>query len=165
MNPPDDNLPVLIALAATMRAEGRTWAAIGEEVHRSPDTVRRWPENFPDEWNAPYEAAEARLIAEAAMEARTTLRFMLRSKRGRFRLSAAQSLLRSGDAARARTARAAVDPDTERQAAAFREMRNMSDEELEQNIERYIRAREEEAAKLTAETRALGPAEIPADAG
>ena len=96
------------------------------------------------------------------MEARTTLRLMLRSQRGRFRLSAAQSLLRSGDAARARIIRAAIDPETERQARAFREIRNMSDEELEQQIEAYIRSKERQAA---GEAHTLGPVEASADAG
>jgi hypothetical protein len=140
-----DNLDALIVIAATLRAEGRTWQAIGEEVNRSADTVRRWPDHYPDAWDRIYRVAESRMIAEAATEARTTLRVMLRAKRGKYRISAAQSLLRSRDADRAREAKQTVDPETEQYARIYREISELSDEELDARIARCAKMEEEKS--------------------
>jgi hypothetical protein len=88
--PPPDSL---LSRAAEARAEGHGWAAVGQEVGRSPETVRRWPQLYPDRWAAAREAAARRVIEDAAAEGVCTLRQLIRSADDKVRLQAAWHLV------------------------------------------------------------------------
>ena len=139
MNAHEPHPGALIAEAAALRAAGQSWETIGAAVDRHADTVRRWPDRYRDEWCRTYRAVEAQLTADAATEARAILRAMLRDKRGKYRLGAAGHLLRSRNHAWTFESEPtlAADETVIREAQAFRNLRSMSDENLESTIERY----------------------------
>ena len=146
MNAHEPHRGALIAEAAALRAAGQSWETIGAAVDRHADTVRRWPDRYRDEWCRTYRAVEAQLRADAAIEARTTLRAMLRDKRGKYRLGAATQLLKSRDhTLTAEAAPADVDPPVSRECELFyQELNAMSEEELDRMNERYrMRAHEQ----------------------
>jgi hypothetical protein len=132
----------LIADAAALRAAGQSWEAIGEVVDRHADTVRRWPDRYPDRWIPTYRAVESQLTADAANEARAILRMMLRDKRGKLRLGAAAQLLKW----RIHTCEKEIVSATgelsyrdKKDLQLLEQMRQMSDEELERYINRCMR--------------------------
>ena len=133
--PPPESL---IATAAALRATGESWENVGAAVDRHADTVRRWPDRYPAEWARTYRRVEMQQVADAAHEARIILRAMLRDKRGKYRLGAATQLLhfRSHAWRAEREPGPEVDETVVREAEAFRELRSMSDEDLERSIER-----------------------------
>src|SRR5216684_7624036 len=142
MEPYDENLNALIAQAAAMRAVGKTWQTIATELDRSSETVRRWPERHPKEWIEHYRTVESYIIAEAAGEARLILRNMLRAKKGHFRLHAARHLLKSRDTDRQREFTTAAQTPTDwRMQKMFDEVRAVSDEELDRDIDDYIKSK------------------------
>jgi hypothetical protein len=81
-----------MALAAAHRARGLKWESVAELLGRAPETVRRWPDRYPEDWQRLYRAAECRVIAEGGAEARTVLRALLFSKDERVRCSASKFL-------------------------------------------------------------------------
>jgi hypothetical protein len=127
----DRNLDSLIALAASMRATGQPWDAIGTAVDRHAETVRRWPDRYPELWRPTFRLVETQLIAEAAIEARTTLRQLLRANQEKSRLAAAGKLLTSGDRSRALDPEPTPEPPNG-QCWACARFAKMSDEELRQ---------------------------------
>jgi hypothetical protein len=58
---------------------GATWEAVGARLHRSPETCRRWPQDYAPRWRALTRAAEDRLFTEAGSEALVVLRRLLRN--------------------------------------------------------------------------------------
>ena len=77
--PPSDDL---LARAAELRAGGLSWEAVAAKIGRAADTVRRWPTQYPDRWQAVLHAAERRLVSEAGAESVLVLRQLLRSDDG-----------------------------------------------------------------------------------
>jgi hypothetical protein len=78
--------------AAELRVGGLSWEAVGERLHRSPETCRHWPLTYPEQWQALYRAAEERLINEAGAEAVLVLRQLLRSEDEKVRRDVAKLL-------------------------------------------------------------------------
>src|SRR5438132_12243836 len=87
--PPDDEL----VLAAELRIGNHTWYAVAEKVHRSAETVRRWPLKYADRWRAAMHHAERRLAVDSEAEAVVALRALLRDKDSKIRWHAAKSLV------------------------------------------------------------------------
>lgn len=87
--PPDD---VLLA-AVELRIGGCKWEFIAERLHRSAETVRKWPVRYADRWQAAMHRAERRLFVDTQGEAALTLRTLLRDKDSKIRWHAAKSLL------------------------------------------------------------------------
>ena len=82
--------------AAELRAAGGSWAAVGRMVHRHADTCRRWPTLYPAAWNRIFCEAVRQLRENAAGEAVTVLRNLLRSKDEKVCRDAARALLAAG---------------------------------------------------------------------
>ena len=76
---PSPELRDRIGRAATLRAEGRAWAAIAEELGVTAATAQGYPRRYPKLWAVAERRAWDRALAEAAAEAVTTLRRLLRS--------------------------------------------------------------------------------------
>lgn len=83
----------VLARAAELRSAGSSWDAVAETLHRSVVTVKRWPELFPDRWQAAMRRAERRLLAEASAESVLVLRQLLRSRDDKVRRDAAKFLI------------------------------------------------------------------------
>jgi hypothetical protein len=132
-----------IALAASLRATGKSWEAIGEAVNRSGETVRHWPERYPARWNQCYRMIEKQIAADAANEARATLRLMLRGKNGKTRLGAASQLLKYRDRDLVLESKEAAAEGESRAEQLLREYRSMSDEELNDQCAAFARERNE----------------------
>ncbi|MFL5339409.1 MAG: hypothetical protein ACJ8F7_04505 [Gemmataceae bacterium] len=139
MKPPSDHILCLLRRAAELRAAGKSWEAVGGAVHRAPETVRRWPREYPAEWKRCYLVAEASLLAEAAAEALQYMRVMLRSENERSVIAAGQLLLKSRLADRDREEKPDREPDEE--VAAYIEAAKMTDEELDYTIGRFAERR------------------------
>ena len=88
--PPSDDL---LARAAELRAGGLSWEAVAAKIGRAADTVRRWPTQYPDRWQAVLHAAERRLVSEAGAESVLVLRQLLRSDDEKVRRDAARFLV------------------------------------------------------------------------
>jgi hypothetical protein len=86
--------PHCLTLAAELRIGGSTWEAIAARLRRSPETVRRWPREYPDHWRQATSEAERRLAAEAEAEAVVILRQLLCSADDKLRWHAAKDLIR-----------------------------------------------------------------------
>ena len=84
---------VRLKLAVHMRRCGSTWRAVGLEVGCSPETVRQWPRNYPQEWQAAVRDDVARSVAQADGEVVRTLTLLLKDERKMVRLRAARSLI------------------------------------------------------------------------
>lgn len=91
--PPPALLPLLV-VATDLRAAGYTWESVAEAVHRSAETVRRWPREYHDAWCRFFRDAAARLDNDAAAEGLVALRNLLRSKDEKIRRDAAVALVR-----------------------------------------------------------------------
>lgn len=83
-----------LTLAAEMRMGGSTWEAIAARLRRSPETVRKWPREYPDLWRLVTSEAERRLATEAEGEAVVVLRQLLGSDDAKIRWHAAKALVR-----------------------------------------------------------------------
>src|SRR5205807_526728 len=82
-----------LTFAAQLRAEGSTWPAVGKQLRRSPHTVRKWPQVYPERWKAAQFEAERRVAADAEGESVLILRQLLRAQDHKMRWHAAKSLL------------------------------------------------------------------------
>ena len=88
--PPSDRA---LVFAVELRAGGSTWESIAKRLHRSPETLRKWPMQYPDRWKAAESEAERRVAAGAEGESVLCLRQLLRSKDEKIIWHAAKSLL------------------------------------------------------------------------
>ena len=88
--PPSD---ALLNQAAELRAGGSTWDAVAAELHRSVETVRKWPTAYAALWQPVLRAAERRQAIDSAAEAILILRQLLRSKDEAVRRDAARWLI------------------------------------------------------------------------
>src|SRR5262245_34151344 len=85
---PSAALLKLLALAAEMRAGGKSWAQVAARLQRSPDTCRHWPGEYPEAWRRLFREAEEHVLADAGAESVAVLRTLLRSKDDRVRRDA-----------------------------------------------------------------------------
>jgi hypothetical protein len=108
----------LLATAAEMRAEGTGWEAIAAKVRRSADTVRRWPQRHPQEWQRLFREAEERLVAEASAESVLVLRKSLRDPDDRVRREVARTLVTARTARRRQEKKTAAEPTDDRERVA-----------------------------------------------
>lgn len=83
----------LLNEAAELRVAGLSWTAVGNQLNRSPETVRRWPQNYPEQWQKAVAMAERQLMTEAIAESVHTLRRQLRSGDDKASREAARHLL------------------------------------------------------------------------
>lgn len=122
MNPPEKLRPV-VAKAAGLRAGGASWEVIAAQLKRRPDTVRRWPDDYPDFWRRAFAAAEHRQVADAGAEAVLVLRQLLRAKDEKVRRDVARTLtaLRAGRLKRPRRPRPEKAPGDADRIAAYLE--------------------------------------------
>ena len=93
MHPPDTKIVRAVESAAELRALGHSWEHVARQVRRSPDTVRRWPRLYPDLWARVTADTRRDHSTEAAGEAVTVLRDLLRAKDEKVRREAARDLL------------------------------------------------------------------------
>jgi hypothetical protein len=84
---------LLIHRAAELRASGKPWDQVGDAVGRKADTVRKWPQAYPDLWLKATAEAEKQIVNDAGAEAILTLRQGLRSEDEKLRRDAAKILL------------------------------------------------------------------------
>lgn len=97
----------LLKTAAKLRAQGRYWQEIADEIGRSISTVKNWPSQFPELWQPMYDQAILEVIGEAESKALSTQLEMLEYKDGdnidliRVAQSAAHSLLNHSSKLRA----------------------------------------------------------------
>lgn len=82
-----------IERAATLRAEGRSWSATATELNLSVGTVEGYPRRYPKLWASAERRAWDRALAEAAAEAVTTLRRLLRHDDEKINRDAAAKLV------------------------------------------------------------------------
>src|SRR5262249_6893970 len=94
-----------------------------------------WPDRYPDRWRPTFRLVETQLIAEAALEARATLRQLLRANQEKSRLAAAGKLLTSGDRSRALDPEPAPEPSTNK-CPMCAIAASLSDEELDRRLDR-----------------------------
>jgi hypothetical protein len=138
MNQPSRRLLERMTRAADVRAGGASWDAVAERLNCRPATCSRWPALYPGVWRRLLREAQRRQEQEAACEARTVLRSLLRgSKDEKMRLAAAQEFRRSRRAAR--RARP-IDPDEREKLAFLAVIRDYTDEELDQAIREELAA-------------------------
>jgi hypothetical protein len=95
MKPLTRQLLTLIQRAAALRASGVGWECVGREIHRAPESVRRWPREHPDAWRRFYHEAEAVCLAEVAAESLFVLQKQLRSLNESTVFKAAQLLFKT----------------------------------------------------------------------
>lgn len=100
----------LLAAAATLRAQGISWAAIGRELKRNPDAIERWEELAPEKWGKYYRRAVRQLARDLIAESVTALRADLRVDDDKARRDAASKLLRYGLATRKAPKKPAAKP-------------------------------------------------------
>lgn len=90
---PSPELRERVARAAELRAEGRPWAAVAEQLGLATATVQAYPRRHPKLWAVAERRAWDRALAEAAAEAVTTLRRLLRSDDEKVNRDAAAKLV------------------------------------------------------------------------
>lgn len=88
--PPSDEM---LNLVAELRAEGKTWEAIAQQINRAPRTLRRWRIKYQDRWEPIQVRAERHTAREGECESVLVLRMLLRSKDEKVRWHAAKTLL------------------------------------------------------------------------
>jgi len=89
-----EQLKDLLAQAALLRAGGASWKTVAAAVGRDVDTVRHWPERYPNEWTRFRRAAEDQLSADAFGESITSLRHLMRSENEKSRLAASVAVVK-----------------------------------------------------------------------
>ena len=90
--PPD----TLLKTAATLRAAGSSWAIVGREMNRKPETVKRWPLFAPAKWRRYFARASRELARDVTAESVCALRTDLRGEDNKARRDSATKLLRYG---------------------------------------------------------------------
>jgi hypothetical protein len=115
--------------AAELRAAGLSWEVVAGRVGRAAATCSRWPSRYADLWRSVFREAVRQSEQESAIEARATLRKMLRGEDDRQKLTAAQQLLKA-PRPRPRGKRM-IAPEDRVLAAFISQLRSVSDEELD----------------------------------
>lgn len=93
MKPPSAAMLRLMAQAADLRAAGASWEAVANLLGRKAKHCRCWPEQFPLLWSRLLNDAIHQQRENAAGEAVTTLRQLLRSEDEKVQRDAAKALL------------------------------------------------------------------------
>jgi hypothetical protein len=93
MSAPKPPPEAVLARAAELRAAGNGWEVVAQTLRRSLPVVRRWPDLFPDRWQAATRLAERRLLSDASAESVLVLRQLLRSNDDKVRRDAARLLV------------------------------------------------------------------------
>jgi hypothetical protein len=117
----------LLAAAAELKAAGASWEAVAAKVGRSPDTCRRWPALYPDEWRRLFRAAEQQLIIEAGAEAVLVLRALLRAEDDKVRRDVARTLVALRSQLRELEAKAAATAPTDDRGRCAEYLEGMDD--------------------------------------
>src|SRR5262245_39804594 len=76
--PMSENLRILVAAAAELRAGGYSWESIAEKLRRPLKTCQNWPNKQPRLWARYFRPAQLRLGEPMAMEARSRLHAFMR---------------------------------------------------------------------------------------
>jgi hypothetical protein len=76
---PDGRNVRAVERAIALRATGHTWEQVAKLVHRNIDTVRGWPRKYPEFWFRRLTAADQELDRETIGEARSLLRYHMRT--------------------------------------------------------------------------------------
>ena len=90
--PPQRLLP-LLRRAAEMRVVGHTWRHIGDILHRSANTVKGWPNDYPEYWAELTGRARLDRREEAGDQALSVLQRLMGSKDEKIQKDAAKELL------------------------------------------------------------------------
>ena len=99
----------LLLQATELRATGLSWAVIGRELNRKPESVQRWEELAPAKWRQFYNRAMKRNARDVTAESVTALRLDLRDQKDKkARRDSATKLLRYGMVALKPTAKKAA---------------------------------------------------------
>jgi hypothetical protein len=133
--------------AAELRALGATWETIGEVLGRRAFVLTRWVRIYPDEWEVFLREAEERAERKRTSELRSMLKEMLRHESSRVRRATAENLRRE------RLAEKATEPprDPRDNLSGFlREIEQMTDAELEEQLAEFLRQSDRLPAKGTA---------------
>src|SRR4030081_3760848 len=93
MSPPSSSQLHLLAVAAQLAANGKSWDKIAQAVGRSAETCRRWPQRYPDEWDRVYRGARIQFLCELSRAAAGVVTSLLASKNEWLRFSAGRFLV------------------------------------------------------------------------
>ena len=85
-----------LARAAALRARGADWIAVAKAVDSRPTVCRRWPDRYPEEWQAFYRQAQQMVFEDLTRRALWELGRMARSSDPKIRLEAAKVLREYG---------------------------------------------------------------------
>lgn len=81
-----------LARAAILRARGVDWIGVAKAVNSRPVVCRRWPDRYPEAWQAFYGQAQRMLIEDLTRRAVWELSRMARSSDPKIRRKAAKTL-------------------------------------------------------------------------
>ena len=151
MNQPSPELLERLRAATELRAAGLSWEVVAGRVGSTVGTCSRWPSRYRDVWHSLMREAVRLTEQESAIEARATLRMILRGDDDKKKISAAQQLLRPAKP-RPRDRRA-IQPEDRALAAFISQVRSLSDDELDRLTREFL-----------AEERAAAGVEVPASA-
>jgi hypothetical protein len=107
----NEQMEDLLAQAAALRAAGSSWKAVAAAVGRDVNTVKHWPERFPNDWLRLRLIAQHHLLGDAYGEALTSLRVLMRSQNEKSVHAASATVVRAQlehDKLEARQSRAAA---------------------------------------------------------
>ena len=85
-----------LARAAMLRARAVDWFLVAKEVKSRPEVCRRWPDKYPEAWQALYREAQRLVWEETEQEALWVLSQMARSADPKERAGAEKLLRRYG---------------------------------------------------------------------
>ncbi len=129
MNQPSAELLERLRTAAELRAAGMGWDVVAARVGAKAGTCSRWPSRHRDLWRALMREALRLTAQDSAIEARATLRKVLRGEDDKQKIAAAGQLLKPPKS-RPRGKRS-VRPEDRALAAFISQVRSVSDEELD----------------------------------
>src|SRR5262245_54816290 len=165
---PSAALLTLLAQAAALRAAGLKWESVAERVGRSPETCRRWPQTYPQDWLRLFTEAERALIRDTHAEGLAVLRNLLREQDWRPRLGACKLLAQMRqDLARVEAQEAAEGPGLDPVIVRFvTYLQSLTPEQFQAQLQEFreqdARAAAEAAARAAAQAAAATPASDPA---
>jgi hypothetical protein len=148
MNQPTTRILRALERAAMLRADGHGWETVARKLKRKVETVRSWPRLYPDEWYAAYDAYDRPGDDLAALEARESLRLLVRSEDEKVSQAAARCLQKE----RGRVAAPRAPKPTSDLHRFVDEMEGLSHEEhrklLDEDIARHLRRTQDQHADL-----------------